>query len=71
MMAEEDEDFADEEGSSRGSESDDAMTDIASEGTVPSGDPPRLLTEFMPDIDDLSDNANPASCRRSQGSVAC
>jgi hypothetical protein len=38
MVADEDGDFADEEGSSRGSETDAAMTDIAGEGTVHCGD---------------------------------
>ncbi|KIM99155.1 hypothetical protein OIDMADRAFT_56320 [Oidiodendron maius Zn] len=37
-MAEEDGDIADEEGSSRRSETDNATTDIAGEGTVPSED---------------------------------
>jgi hypothetical protein len=73
MMAEEDDDFADEEGSSRRSEIEDAVTDIAGEGAVPSVDRPELSAEFMAGIDDLSGRKSclaPASCGRSQGSLA-
>lgn len=74
MMAEEDGDIADEEGSSRRSETDNATTDIAGEGTVPSGDRHGLLAEILLYINDLLRGRRsclaPASGGRSQDSIA-
>jgi hypothetical protein len=59
-MMDEAEHFADERDARWESETDDAMTDTIALGTLPSGDRPVLFAESIPDIDDGSEDANPA-----------